>query len=102
MARHILLQDVFVEQRAGQRVQVDTDGIVFHLAVATELDAHHLQTGDLDRRRRLASGSIESEGAAGAARTTPLHLEAKAGLDKNAAQTQKNADQPDGPAARER
>ncbi len=53
---HVLLQNVFAQRRARRSVQVDPDGVVFDLAVATELEAHHLQAGDLDGRLRLALG----------------------------------------------
>ena len=50
---HVFLQNVLVQRRAGRGVQVDPDGVVLDLAVAPELQAHHLQTGDLDRGLRL-------------------------------------------------
>ena len=54
---HVLLQDVLAQQRARQGVQVDPNGVVFHLAVATELDPQNLQTGDLDRSLRAGLGA---------------------------------------------
>ena len=65
---HVLLQNVLIQRRAGQRVQGDADGVVFDLAVATELDAHHLQAGDLHGRLRLCLGLNRQRGRSQALR----------------------------------